>query len=73
MNNNPFENLGKLLQLFQSSEKPEERLAYLKSIKTLIKTGERLYKLKENKELKQNIGELKKITEEYKIYNINNN
>lgn len=72
-NNNPFENLSKLLQPFQNSEKPEDRLVYLKSIKTLIEMGERLYKLREDEELRQNIEGLRKIVGEYKIYKINNN
>lgn len=70
-NSNHFENLGELLQSFKNSKIPKDRLAYLKNIKTLIDIGERLYKLKESEELKKNIEGLKKIAEEYKIYETN--
>lgn len=65
---NPFENLATLINSFKNSEVPEERLSYLNSIKKLVDIGERLYRLKPDKELRQSVGRLKGIAKNYKLY-----
>ena len=68
MNKNCFEEIFRLLEEFESSEIPAERLFYLKSVKKMIAIGEKLNQLKPNTETQKRINELKEEIKDYSLY-----
>ena len=68
MRKNCFEEIFRLLEEFENSEIPADRLFYLKSMKELISMGERLDKLSPNAETQKRVQELKGKIKDYTLY-----